>query len=149
MSDPTSGPAGFDLGDLFSQAQAMQQQLAEAQERQAAETITGSAGGGKVTVEVTGAYEFQRVSIAPDAVDADEVELLEELVLAALRDATAQITNVQEQSLGSVQMPDLSSLGGLGDFGALSDMAGLGDGVDPDDGGDRTPGGPAGDADQS
>ena len=63
----------------------MQQQMAEAQEQQAAQVITGSAGGGKVTVEVTGAGEYRKVSISPDAVDADDVELLEELVEEAGR----------------------------------------------------------------
>jgi DNA-binding YbaB/EbfC family protein len=104
---------GFDLGSLLEQAQAMQQQMAEAQEQQAAQVITGSAGGGKVTVEVTGAGEYRKVSIAPDAVDADDVELLEELVLAALRDATAQIVELQEQAMGGVDLPDLGNLGGM------------------------------------
>jgi DNA-binding YbaB/EbfC family protein len=104
---------GFDIGSLVEQAQAMQQQMAEAQARQAAEVITGSAGGGKVTVEVTGAGEFQKVAISPDAVDPDDVELLEELVLAALRDASAQMAEMQEQAMGGIDLPDMGGLGGL------------------------------------
>ena len=91
---------GFDLGSLLEQAQAMQQQMAEAQEQQAAQMLTGSAGGGKVTVEVTGAGEFRKVSISPDAVDPEDVELLEELVLAALHDASTQIAELQEEAMG-------------------------------------------------
>ncbi len=104
---------GFDLGSLLEQAQAMQQQMAEAQEQQAAQTVTGSAGGGKVTIEVTGAGDYRKVSIDPDAVDPDDVELLEELVLAALRDATTQIVQLQEQAMGGMDLPDIGNLGGL------------------------------------
>jgi DNA-binding YbaB/EbfC family protein len=104
---------GFDLGSLLEQAQAMQQQMAEAQEQQAAKTVVGSAGGGKVTIEVSGAGEFKKVSISPDAVDPDDVELLEELVLAALRDGTAKIAELQEQAMGGVDLPDLGDLGGM------------------------------------
>lgn len=112
MSDPTGEPGGFDLGALLEQAQAMQQQMVDAQERQAAQVITGSAGGGKVTVEVTGGGEYRSVSISPDAVDPDDVELLEELVLAALRDAGTQVAELQEEALGGVDLPDLGGLGG-------------------------------------
>ncbi len=116
MSDPNNpGEAamgGFDLGALVEQAQALQQQMAEAQERQAAQVVTGSAGGGKVTVDMTGGGEFRNISIAPEAVDPDDVELLEELVLAALRDASAQVASAQEQAMGDVDLPDLGALGG-------------------------------------
>ncbi|MEL6982592.1 MAG: YbaB/EbfC family nucleoid-associated protein, partial [Actinomycetota bacterium] len=104
---------GFDLGALVQQAQELQQQMAEAQERQAAQVVTGSAGGGKVTVEMTGGGEFRNVTIAPEAVDPDDVELLEELVLAALRDASAQVASAQEEAMGDVDLPDLGALGGL------------------------------------
>jgi DNA-binding YbaB/EbfC family protein len=108
-----SNDGGFDLSGLLEQAQAMQQQLAAAQEAQAATTVTGSAGGGTVTVTVTGSGEFQRVVIAPEVVDPSEVELLEELVLAALRDASAQIAELQSGTMGGVQLPDLGGLGRL------------------------------------
>lgn len=104
---------GFDLGSLVQQAQAMQEQMAAAQEAQAAAVVTGSAGGGKVTVEVTGGGEYRSVHIAPDAVDPDDVELLEELVLVALRDASAQLAELQEEALGGLDLPDLGNLGGL------------------------------------
>ncbi|MEM7326818.1 MAG: YbaB/EbfC family nucleoid-associated protein [Actinomycetota bacterium] len=104
---------GFDLGSLLEQAQAMQQQMVAAQEQQAAQIITGSAGGGKVTVEVTGAGQYRKVTIAPDAVDPEDVELLEELMLAALNDATSQIAALQEEAMGGMDLPDMGSLGGL------------------------------------
>ena len=106
-------PGGFDLGAILEQAQAMQQQVEAAQEEQAAQVVTGSSGGGKVTVEVTGSGEYRDVSIAPDAVDPDDVELLEELVLAALRDAAAKIAELQEEAMSNIGLPDLGGLGGL------------------------------------
>ena len=104
---------GFDIGALVEQAQAMQAQMEEAQEKQAQQTLVGSAGGGKVTIEVSGAGDFKRVNINPDAVDPDDIELLEELVLAALRDATTQISQLQENSMGEIDMPDLGGFGGM------------------------------------
>jgi DNA-binding YbaB/EbfC family protein len=108
-----SNDGGFDLNNLMQQAQAMQQQMEAAQEQQAATTLTGSAGGGKVTVEATGGGEFRAVKIDRDAVDPDDVELLEELVLAALHDVTAQIGALQSDALGGMDLPDLGGLGGL------------------------------------
>lgn len=111
------GGGGLDFGAILEQAQAMQEQVQAAQESQAAQVVTGSAGGGKVTVEMTGAGEYRNVSIAPDAVDPDDVELLEELVLAALRDARAQISELQEAAMDNIGLglgdPDLGGLGGL------------------------------------
>jgi DNA-binding YbaB/EbfC family protein len=112
MTDNPLG--GFDLNSLLETAQAMQSQLAEAQEAQAAELLTGSAGGGKVEVDVMGNGEFQAVRINPDVVDPDDVEMLNDLVLAALRDATKQITDLQSDALGGVtEGMDLGGLGGM------------------------------------
>lgn len=104
---------GFDLGGLLQQAQAMQQQMEAAQEIQAQQIVTGSAGGGKVTVEITGAGVFNSISIAPDVVDPDDVEMLEDLILAALRDGSNQVAELQDSSMEAMQMPDLGGLGGL------------------------------------
>ena len=107
------GGGGFDLGAILEQAQAMQEQMQAAQESQAAQTITGTSGGGMVTVEMTGGGEYRNVSIAPEAVDPDDIELLEELILAALRDAGAQLAELQESAMDSIEMPDIGGLGGL------------------------------------
>jgi DNA-binding YbaB/EbfC family protein len=104
---------GFDLNSLVEQAQAMQQQMTEAQEAHAQQILVGTAGGGKVTIEASGLGEFRSVSIAPDAVDADDVELLEELILAALHDVTAKLNEVQASAMERIQLPDLGGLGGM------------------------------------
>ncbi len=108
-----SDDGGFDLGGLLQQAQAMQEQLAAAQEEQANTIVTGTAGGGKVSIQMTGAGSFNSVSIAPDVVDPSDVEMIEDLVLAALRDAAAQVMEMQQSAMGGMDMPDIGGLGGL------------------------------------
>lgn len=108
-----SDQGGFDLGGLLEQAQAMQQQMAEAQESQANTVVEGTSGGGMVAIEMTGAGEFRSVSIKPDAIEDGDVEMLEDLVLAALRDAAAKVMEIQQESMGDFEMPDIGGLGGL------------------------------------
>lgn len=102
-----AGGAGMpDLGSLMEQAQQM---LAGAQEA-AAEVVEGSSGGGMVKIEVDGGFNVHSVSIDPSVVDPNEVEMLNDLVLAALRDATSQLQDSQSGAMGGM---DLGGLGGL------------------------------------
>jgi hypothetical protein len=109
VPDEVTGPPGAmpDLGALLEQAQAMQQQLLAAQ---GDATYQGVSGGGAVTVEVTGGGEFRKITIRPDVVDPDDVELLEDLVLAAVRDAATQAANAANDA---VQQTLGGALGGL------------------------------------
>ncbi|MDY7102244.1 MAG: YbaB/EbfC family nucleoid-associated protein [Actinomycetota bacterium] len=107
------GPGGFDFGSLLNTAQQMQQQMAEAQAEAAATEVTGSAGGGAVEVTLTGGLEARNVAIRPDAVDPDDVEMLEDLVVAALEDALAKVRGLQEQAAGGMDLGSMD-LGGLG-----------------------------------
>jgi nucleoid-associated protein EbfC len=106
MSDPEelipAGLGGLDLGALLGQVQNMQQQMVDAQEQARATTLVGTSGGGKVRITMTGAGEFTAVSIDPSVVDAADVEMLEDLVLAALHDAAAKAASLNEQSMGSI-----------------------------------------------
>lgn len=104
---------GPDLSSLLEQAQLMQQQLMAAQAEAAAQVHEGQAGGGAVRVTVTGGMEFQSVAIRPDAVDPDDVEMLEDLVLAAVRDAVGQVTAAQQEALGGLGGALGGGLGGL------------------------------------
>jgi DNA-binding YbaB/EbfC family protein len=99
-----------DLGGLLEQAQQMQQQLMDAQAAIAEQVVEGHAGGGVVKVTVTGGMEFTSVTIDPSAVDPDDVEMLEDLVLAAIHDATAKVQELSRQGMGQL------GLGGLGDL---------------------------------
>ncbi|MFN8049997.1 MAG: YbaB/EbfC family nucleoid-associated protein [Acidimicrobiales bacterium] len=107
-----AGPGGLDLGALLGAAQNMQSQMMASQERIAATVVEGQAGGGAVTVAVTGAFEFQRVTIGPDAVDPDDHSMLEDLILAALRDAAAKVAGLQAEANPLAGLGD--GLGGLG-----------------------------------
>ena len=101
----------FDVDNLLQQAQAMQQQLLDAQAKAAEMVVEGQAGGGMVKVRITGGMEVQSVAIAPEVVDPDDVPMLEDLVLAAIHDAVAK---VQEASQAATR----DALGGL-DLGGL------------------------------
>ncbi|MGY1635576.1 YbaB/EbfC family nucleoid-associated protein [Geodermatophilus sp. SYSU D00742] len=96
-----------DMARLLEQAQQMQQQLAAAQEQLAQETVTGTAGGGLVTATMTGQGELSAVTIAPEAVDPSDVETLQDLVVAAVRDAARQVDQLTASRMGPLA-------GGLG-----------------------------------
>lgn len=99
-------PEGMDMNALLEQAQAMQEQLAQAQEDLANSTFTGSAGGDLVSATMTGGGELVGLVIKPEAVDMDDLESLSDLIIAAVRDASSQAAT-QAQAL----MPDLGGLG--------------------------------------
>ena len=107
-----AGLGGLDLSGLLEAAQGMQAHVAEAAEALAATVVEGQSGGGAVKVTVTGAWEFRTVTIAPGAVDADDPTMLEDLILAALRDAASKVA-----AAGAASNPmggfDLGALGGL------------------------------------
>lgn len=98
---------GLDMNSLLGMAQNLQEQLSTAQGQIAETEVTGSAGGGKVTITMAGDGEPRAVKIAPELVDPAEVDLLEDLILAALRDATAQVRGLQ------ASMSPMGDLGGL------------------------------------
>ncbi len=94
------GFGGGNMQQIMKQAQAMQRKLQEAQEQLAEEEVTGTAGGGMVEVTLKGNKTPVAVSINPDAVDPDDVEMLEDLVLAALQDAMTQAEELSNELLG-------------------------------------------------
>src|SRR3954452_15793699 len=98
------------MQQLMKQAQKMQQQMLAAQEELAQTGVSGTAGGGLVTATVTGSGEVLSVKIDPKAVDPDDVESLEDLVVAAIRDATRAAAELAEQKMG----PLTQGMGGLG-----------------------------------
>ena len=110
-----SGPEGFDVQQLLQQAQRMQEQLMSAQQDLAEREVTGTAGGGLVRATVTGAGELVSLDIDPSVVDPADVETLSDLVVAAVRDANAQVQRLAAEQMG----PLGQGLGGLlGDSGA-------------------------------
>ena len=93
------GGGGFNMQQMMRQAQKMQEQMAKAQEELAETVVTGSAGGGMVEIELTGKREVESVTIKPEAVDPDDVEMLEDLVAAALGDALAKVAEKEQEMM--------------------------------------------------
>ena len=102
--------------NFLKQAQQIQARLARAQEDLEAETVEGSAGGGGVRVVANGKQAIESVSIDPAAVDPDDVEILQDMVLAAVNDALARSQELANQRLGAIT-GDLK-IPGLGTPGA-------------------------------
>jgi DNA-binding YbaB/EbfC family protein len=108
------------MAQLMKQAQKMQQQLVAAQAELATKQVEGSAGGGLVKAVMTGGGELVSLSIDPQAVDPDDVETLQDLVVAAVRDAARAVGELTDATMG----PLTAGLGGLG--GGLGGLGGPG-----------------------
>ncbi|TWD80982.1 hypothetical protein FB561_2084 [Kribbella amoyensis] len=135
------GAGGFDMSDLLAQAQAMQNQLMEAQANLENQEVEGTAGGGLVTALVSGTGELLSLTINPQAVDPDDTETLADLIVAAVRDASENATEVATRAMGPLA-------GGLG--GGLPGLGGPADDAPGNGGiGFTLPGGPAGPSGQN
>ena len=102
-------PPQPNMQQLMKQAQQMQQQLMAAQAELADATVEGSAGGGLVKATMTGSGDLVSLSIDPSAVDPDDVETLQDLVVAAIRDGSRAASALTEEKLG----PLTGALGGI------------------------------------
>jgi nucleoid-associated protein EbfC len=98
------------MQQLMKQAQKMQRQMLAAQEELAAAEVTGSAGGGLVAATVNGSGELKAIAIDPSVVDPDDVETLQDLVVAAIRDANRAAGELAQEKMG----PLAGGLGGGG-----------------------------------
>ena len=98
-------PAGFgrpDMNALMRQAQKMQDDMKAKQAELEAAEYTGSASGEMVTVRMNGKHEILGITIKPEAVDPDDIEMLEDLVAAAFNDAARRIEETQKEKMASV-----------------------------------------------
>ena len=93
---------GMNMQALMKQAQQMQEQLKKAQEELKASEFVGSAGGGMVKVTVSGAKEVLAVSINPQAIDPDDIEMLEDMVAAAINATVKQVDETAEAEMGKL-----------------------------------------------
>jgi len=98
MTTPNGGfdLSNVDMNGLLAQAQAMQAQLAQAQQQLESTTFDGSAGGGLVKAVVTGTGELTGLTIAPQTVDPDDTDTLADLVIAAVHDASGKAAAAQQ-----------------------------------------------------
>lgn len=99
------------MKDLMKQAQKMQQDLAKAQEELANKIVEGSSGGGMVKVEMNGKNQVLSIKIDPEVVDPDDIEMLEDLIIAALNEAQEKVSQSSETELskltGGMKIPGL------------------------------------------
>jgi DNA-binding YbaB/EbfC family protein len=109
------GPGGLDLNAMMKQVQQMQAEMGEAQEKLKDEVVDASAGGGMVKVKMSGDLRLLEVAIDPEAADPEEVEILQDMVLAAVNEALRSAQELASNRLGGIA-------GGLGGAG----LGGLG-----------------------
>jgi len=112
-------PQQPNLNQMMKQVQQMQAEMAKAQKELESEIVEATAGGGMVKVKVTGGLEVREITIARDAVDPEDVEMLQDLVLAALNEALRSAQELAASRLGAA-----GGLGGLG--GGAGGLGGLG-----------------------
>jgi nucleoid-associated protein EbfC len=100
----------FDPSQLMKQVQQMQEQMAQAQEDLGAERVEGTAGGGAVKASATGQGELVSITLSPDVVDPGDVEMLQDLIVAAVTEAMRAAQELQQSRLGGIA----GGMGGLG-----------------------------------
>ena len=110
-------PGGMpgNMNNLMKQAQRMQQQMEEAQKELEEKIFTVSSGGGAVEVSISGKKEITAVKIDPEVVDPEDVEMLQDLVMAAVNEAFRTVEKEIQNTFGSIT----GQLGGLGGLGGL------------------------------
>ncbi len=108
-------PGGMpgNMNNLMKQAQKMQKQMEEAQKELETKEVEAAAGGGAVKAKVNGKKELVSLTIDPDAVDPDDVEMLEDMIVAAVNEAMREMDNVSQASMSKIT----GGLGGFGGFG--------------------------------
>ena len=104
------------LNKMMKQVQEMQAEMMKAQEQLKDEIVEASAGGGMVTVKITGDLELKEIKIDPGAVDPEDVEMLQDMVLAAVNEAVRSAQELANRRLGGLVggLGGLEGLGGLG-----------------------------------
>ena len=102
--------SGMDFNKMMEQVQQMQAQMQQAQEELKTETVQATAGGGMVTVTASGDGQIKAIKIDPKAIDPDDPEMLEDMVLAAVNEAIRSAHGLIESKLG----PAMGGLQGLG-----------------------------------
>jgi len=100
--------------NMMSQMQQMQKQMAEAQEKLADESITVTAGGGAISIEVTGQQRVKSIKLDPELLDPEEVEMLQDMLVAGINTAIEQ-----SQTMAAEKMEGIT-----GNMGGLNDMLG-------------------------
>ena len=93
------GAGGGNMQQMMRQAQEMQKQLESAKDKLAQTMVEAQSGGGMVTVQFSGAYELLDLKIKPEAIDPDDAEFTEDLIIAAINEALSQVNKLREETL--------------------------------------------------
>lgn len=101
------GFGGMNMNNLMKQAKKMQEEMQKSQEELSSKEFDSTAGGGAISVKVTGEKVIKEIKIKPDVVDPDDVEMLEDLILACVNEALRKVDSAQSQEFGKFNIPGL------------------------------------------
>ena len=101
------GFGGMNINNLMKEAKKMQAEMQKSQEELATKEFDSTAGGGAISVKVTGEKVIKEIKIKPDVVDPDGVEMLEDLILTCVNEALRKVDSAQSQELGKFNIPGL------------------------------------------
>ena len=101
------GFGGMNINNLMKEAKKMQAEMEKSQAELASKEFEASAGGGAITVKVSGEKTLKEIKIKPEVVDPDDVELLEDLILTCVNEALRQVDSAQAAQLGKFNIPGL------------------------------------------
>jgi DNA-binding YbaB/EbfC family protein len=114
MARPKGGPGGLDLNAMMKQVQQMQAEMTEAQEKLKDEVVEASSGGGMVKVKVSGDLRVLEIAIDPDAIDPEDADMLQDMVLAAVNEGIRSAQELAADRLGGIAGGAGGGLGGIG-----------------------------------
>ena len=101
------GCGGMNMKNLMKQAKKMQEEMQKSQEELSSKEFDSTAGGGAISVKVTGEKVIKEIKIKPDVLDPDDVEMLEDLILTCVNEALRKVDSAQSQEFGKFNIPGL------------------------------------------
>lgn len=101
------GFGGMNINQLMKEAKKMQADLEKSQEELQAKEFEATAGGGAISVKVSGSKEIKEIKISKDVVDPDDVEMLQDLIITCVNEALRKVDSAQAASMGKFNMPGM------------------------------------------
>ena len=101
------GFGGMNINNLMKQAKKMQEEMQKSQEELSSKEFDSTAGGGAISVKVTGEKVLKEIKIKPEVVDPEDVEMLEDLILTCVNEALRKVDSAQSQEFGKFNIPGL------------------------------------------
>ena len=101
------GMGGMNMGKLMKEAKKMQEDMQKSQEELASKEFEATAGGGAITVKVSGSKEVKTINIQKDVVDPDDVEMLQDLIITCVNEALRKVDQAQESSMSGFNIPGM------------------------------------------